>query len=52
VNLCMRGSSIRENGEVPWLLVPVDDAPPLMVRGVAGRLVAGRGGNAKAVSPR
>lgn len=52
VNLCMCGSSIRENGEIPWLPVPVGDAPPLMVRGVACRLVAGRGGNAEAVSPR
>ena len=33
--LRMRGSSIRENGEVPWSPVPVDDAPPNVVRGVA-----------------
>lgn len=51
VNLCMRGSSIRENGEIPWLPVLVVDAPSWMVRGVAWRRVAGRRGNAKAVSP-
>jgi hypothetical protein len=34
-------SSIRENGEVPWLSVPVVDAPPFVVRGVACR--SGRG---------
>jgi len=48
----MRGSSIRENGEVPRPPAPVADAPPLRVRGVAYRRVAGREGNAKAVSPR
>jgi hypothetical protein len=52
VNLGMRGNSIRENGEIPWSPVLVGDAPPLMARGVAYRLVAGRGGNAEAVSPR
>jgi hypothetical protein len=52
VNLCMRGSFMGENGEIPWSPVPVVDAPPLVVRGVACRLVAGREGNAKAVSPR
>src|SRR5687768_5510460 len=52
VNLCMRGNSIRENGEVPWSPVPVDVALHFVVRGVAGRRVAGRGGNAEAVSPR
>ena len=51
VNLRMRGNSIRENGEVPWSPVPVDDAP-FVVRGVAYRRVAGRGGNAEAESPR
>ncbi len=50
-SLCMRGSSMRENGEVPPSLVPVDDAPSWMVRGVAYRRVAGREGNAKAVIP-
>jgi hypothetical protein len=52
VNLGMRGNSIRENGEIPWSPVPVVDAPPLVVRGVAYRRVAGRGGNAEAASPR
>ena len=51
VNLGMRGNSIRENGEVPWSLVPVVDAPPLVVGGVACRRVAGREGNAEAASP-
>jgi hypothetical protein len=44
--------SMRENREVqrsPGLVV---DAPSWMVRGVAGRLVVGREGNAMAVSPR
>jgi len=50
-NLCMRGSSIRENGEIPWLSVPVVDAPSWMVHGVVCRRVAGRGGNAEVVSP-
>jgi hypothetical protein len=40
---------MRENREVPWSPVLVVDASPRMVRGVAGRLVAGRGGNAEAV---
>jgi hypothetical protein len=39
VNLCMRGNSIRENGEVPW-------SPSRLITGL------GRGGNAEAVSPR
>jgi hypothetical protein len=52
VILCMRGNSIRENGEIPWSPVPVGDAPSLVVRGVADRRVAGRGGNAEAASPR
>jgi hypothetical protein len=52
VNLGMRGSFMGENGEVPWLAVLVVDAPPLVVRGVAGQLVAVREGNAEAVIPR
>ena len=44
-------SSMRENREIPWSPVLVVDAPSGMVRGVAGRLVAGRGGNAEAVIP-
>ena len=52
VNLCMRGSFMGENGEIPWLAVPVVDAPSLVVGGVACRLVAVRGGNAEAVIPR
>jgi hypothetical protein len=40
-----------ENREVPRSPVPVDDAPSWMVRGVTCRLVAGRKGNAEAVSP-
>jgi hypothetical protein len=40
-----------ENREVPWSPVLAVDAPSWMVRGVAGRLVAGRGGNAEAGSP-
>lgn len=51
-NLCMCGISGCENREVPWLPVPVDDAPPFMDRGVACRWMAGREGNAEAVSPR
>ena len=52
VNPGMRGNSIRENGEIPRSPVPVVDAPSLVVRGVADRRVAGRGGNAEAASPR
>ena len=52
VNLCMRGSFMGENGEIPWSPVPVVDAPSLVVRGVAWRPVAGREGNAEAVIPR
>lgn len=48
---CMHGVSRRENREVPWSPVPVDDAPSWMVRGVADRRVAGREGNAEAVIP-
>jgi hypothetical protein len=40
-----------ENREVPWSPGPGGDAPPLWVRGVADRWVAGREGNALAVSP-
>ena len=42
----MRGSFMGESGEISWLPVLVVDAPSWMVRGVAWRLVAGRGGNA------
>ena len=45
-------SSMRENREIPWSPVPVDDAPSWMVRGVAYRRAAGREGNAEAVRPR
>jgi hypothetical protein len=41
-----------ENREISWSPALVDDAPSWMVRGVACRLVAGRGGNAQAVIPR
>lgn len=51
-NRCMHGISRRENREIPRSPVPVDDAPSRMVRGVAGRRVAGREGNAEAVRPR
>jgi len=51
-NQGMCGISGCENREVPWLPVPVDDAPSWMVRGVACRQGAGREGNAEAVSPR
>jgi hypothetical protein len=47
----MRGVSMLENREVPRSPVPVDDAPPIVVRGVAYRRVAGREGNAEAGSP-
>jgi len=41
-----------ENREAPWSPVPVGDAPSLVwVRGVACQRVAGREGNAMAVSP-
>jgi hypothetical protein len=49
---CMHGVSRRENREVPWSPALADDAPSWMVRGVAGRRVAGREGNAEAVRPR
>jgi len=51
-NQGMCGISGCENREVPWLPVPVDDAPSFMDRGVACRQGAGREGNAEAVSPR
>ena len=41
VNLGMRGSFMGENGEISWSPVLVVDAPPFVVRGVAGRLVDG-----------
>ena len=41
MNLGMRGSFMGENGEIPWLAVPVVDAPSVVGRGVAGRLVDG-----------
>ena len=44
-------SSMRENREIPWSPVGVDDAPSWMVRGVADRRLAGREGNAEAVIP-
>jgi hypothetical protein len=50
-NRYMRGVSMFENREVPRSPVPVDDAPPIVVRGVAYRRVAGREGNAEAGSP-
>ena len=44
-------SSMRENREIPWSPVSVDDAPSWTVRGVADRCLAGREGNAEAVIP-
>jgi transposase len=46
------GISMHGNREIPRSPVGVGDAPSLIVRGVAGRRSAGRGGNATAVSPR
>ena len=47
------GISVHGNREIPRSPVGVGDAPSrLRVRGVAGRCLAGRGGNASAVSPR
>jgi hypothetical protein len=40
---------MRENREIPWSPVLAVDASSGMVRGVEGRLVAGRRGNAEAV---
>jgi hypothetical protein len=49
----MRGSSVRENREVPWSpMVVVDDASSWMVRGVVGRRPMGREGNAQSGRPR
>lgn len=45
-------SSMRENREIPWSPVGVDDAPSWMVSGVADRRLVGREGNAEAVIPR
>ena len=44
-------SSMRENREIPWSPVGVDDAPSGMVRGVGDQRLAGREGNAEAVIP-
>ena len=43
--------SRRENREIRCSPVPVVDAPSWMVRGVADQRLAGREGNAEAVSP-
>jgi uncharacterized DUF497 family protein len=51
-NLGTHGISMRENREVRWSPVLVVDASSGRVRGVGGRLVAGREGNAEAVRPR
>ena len=51
-NRRMHGVSRRENREIPQSPVTVGDAPPGMVRGVVDRPLAGREGNARAVSPR
>ncbi len=50
-NLGMYEALHAENREVPWSPVLAGDAPPLWVRGVAYLRVAGREGNASAVSP-
>jgi hypothetical protein len=50
-NLGMYETLHAENREVPWSPVPGGDASSLWVRGVACRRVAGREGNASAVSP-
>ena len=42
---------MRENREIPWLPVGVDDAPSWMVRGAADRCSAGREGNASGGNP-
>jgi hypothetical protein len=42
---------MRENREIPWSPVSVDDALSRMDRGVADRRLAGREGNAEAVIP-
>ena len=46
------GIFMHGNREVPRSPVGVGDAPPFRGRGVAGRRSAGRGGNARAISPR
>ena len=50
-NLGMYEALRAENREVPWSPVLVGDAPSLWVRGVVCWWVAGREGNASAVSP-
>jgi hypothetical protein len=50
-NLGMYEALHAENREVPWSPVARGDAPSVWVRGVVGRWVAGREGNASAVSP-
>ena len=50
-NLGMYEALHAENREVPWSPVLAGDAAPVWVRGVVGRWVAGREGNASAVSP-
>ena len=50
-NLGMYEVLHAENREVPWSPVLAGDAPSVMVRGVVGRWVVGREGNASAVSP-
>jgi RNA-directed DNA polymerase len=47
----MRGNSIRENGEIPWLPVLVVDAPPFVVRGVAWRRDGGPQGERQGGNP-
>jgi hypothetical protein len=51
-NLGMYEALHAENREVPWSPVLAGDAPSLWARGVAYQRVAGREGNASAVSPR
>ncbi|MDP9224477.1 MAG: hypothetical protein M3P18_11615, partial [Actinomycetota bacterium] len=50
-NLGMCGDLHAENREAPWSPVLTGDAPSLVVRGVVCWWVAGREGNASAVSP-
>jgi hypothetical protein len=50
-NLGMYEALHAENRELPWSPVPAGDAPSHVVRGVAYQRVAGREGNASAVSP-
>jgi hypothetical protein len=42
---------MRENREIPWSPAGADRCLVLRVRGVAGRCLAGREGNAEAVIP-